>query len=82
MKTAKEWVDENSQSGPFDIVPSCKDAEALVLEIQTDACNSLALVVIEFLEGLKVSHERIFEIIHSKPDHPTPEQIFMDARKI
>jgi len=37
MKTAKQWVDENSQSGPFDTVFSCQDAENLVKEIQTDA---------------------------------------------
>ena len=37
MKTAKQWVDENSQSGAFDTVGSCKEAEALVLSIQRDA---------------------------------------------
>lgn len=45
MKTAKQWVDENSQSGPFDTVIFCEDAEALVKEIQTDA-ESNALEVL------------------------------------
>jgi hypothetical protein len=39
MKTAKQWVDENSQSGPFDTVGNCKDAEALVLAIQDGVAN-------------------------------------------
>lgn len=40
MKTPKQWVDENTQSGAFDCVHSCKDAEALVAEIQKDAIDS------------------------------------------
>jgi hypothetical protein len=37
MKTAKEWVNENSQSGPFDTVGDCEEAESLVKAIQKDA---------------------------------------------
>ena len=37
MKTAEQWVAENSQSGAFDTIGSCKEAEALVLNIQRDA---------------------------------------------
>jgi hypothetical protein len=42
MKTARQWVNENSQSGPFDTVGCCADAEALVREIQADAIRSEA----------------------------------------
>lgn len=41
MKTAKQWVDENSSSGPFDNVHSCVHAEQLVKEIQQDAIASV-----------------------------------------
>lgn len=37
MKTPKEWVDENSQSGPFDALSSCREAEDLVRRVQEDA---------------------------------------------
>jgi hypothetical protein len=36
LKPAKDWVDENSQSGAFDCVGSCVEAEKLVMAIQAD----------------------------------------------
>ena len=42
MKTAAQWVNENSQSGPFDTVGDTEEAEALVLAIQRDALEGLA----------------------------------------
>lgn len=41
MKTAKEWVDENSQSGPFDMILSCKEAAEVVRDIQIDATSEI-----------------------------------------
>jgi hypothetical protein len=39
MKSAKEWVDEYSQSGAFDLVMDCRHAEEIVAEIQEDAID-------------------------------------------
>ena len=43
MKSSKQWVDELSQSGPFDLVESCKDAEYIVRQIQLDVVRDLEL---------------------------------------
>ena len=43
MKSPKQWVDEYSQSGPFDLVGQTIDAEELVLQIQTDAVREVIL---------------------------------------
>ena len=40
MKTAEEWIDEYSQSGPFDLIDDTKTATALVHAIQDDAIAS------------------------------------------
>jgi hypothetical protein len=36
LKSAKDWVDGNSQSGAFDCVGSCVEAEKLIRAIQED----------------------------------------------
>jgi len=41
MKSAKQWVDEYSQSGAFDLVEDCNEAELIVQQIQQDAVNEL-----------------------------------------
>jgi len=41
MKTPKQWVNENSQSGPFDTVIDSEDAEKLIQEIQLDAMKTI-----------------------------------------
>lgn len=41
MKSAKQWVDQFSQSGAFDMVKNCKEAEFIVRQIQLDAVNEL-----------------------------------------
>jgi hypothetical protein len=53
MKTAKQWVDENSQSGAFDTVGSCADAESLVAEIQRDAMLEVSNALDEYHEALR-----------------------------
>jgi hypothetical protein len=40
MKSAKQWMEENSQSGPFDLVQDCDAAERLIYEIQEDAAGA------------------------------------------
>ncbi len=42
MKSPKQWVDEHSQSGPFDCVFSTTAAESLVEQIQADAAASVS----------------------------------------
>jgi hypothetical protein len=37
MRSAREWVDEVSQSGAFDLVNDIHEAEELVRKIQEDA---------------------------------------------
>ena len=41
MKTAKQWVLENSQSGAFDSVGDIEDATIVIEEIQKDAVASI-----------------------------------------
>jgi|DEB0MinimDraft_4_1074332.scaffolds.fasta_scaffold46108_2 hypothetical protein len=41
MKSAKQWVDEYSQSGAFDLVEDCNEAELIVQQIQQDTVNEL-----------------------------------------
>lgn len=41
MKSAKQWVDEYSQSGAFDLVEDCNEAKLIVERIQQDAVNEL-----------------------------------------
>ncbi len=41
MKTAKQWVDETSQSGAFDLIVDCDDAELLIKKIQADAMERI-----------------------------------------
>jgi hypothetical protein len=43
MKSAKQWVDEYSQSGAFDLVEDCNEAELIVQQIQQDAVNVISL---------------------------------------
>ena len=40
MKTAEEWIDEYSQSGPFDCIDDTKTATAVIHAIQYDAIAS------------------------------------------
>ena len=42
MKSAKKWLDEKTQSGPFDLVRSLTEAEQFVREIQADALEHAA----------------------------------------
>ena len=47
MKTAAQWVSENSQSGAFDIVHDSEHAERLVREIQAEAMRQSAKCIAE-----------------------------------
>lgn len=53
MKTPKQWVDENSQSGPFDTVLSSADAETLVEAIQRDALLEVSNALDEYHDALR-----------------------------
>lgn len=53
MKTPKEWVNEYSQSGPFDLVGSTEEAEQIVKWIQADAVWGAAMCVEK--EAMKLS---------------------------
>jgi len=61
MKTAKQWVDEHSQSGAFDCINSIADAETLVRAIQGDAMIQAAGIVNAMSRGT-ASEERAIAI--------------------
>lgn len=41
MKSAEEWVEKYSQSGPFDMIESTEEAIEMVKKIQEDAMRAL-----------------------------------------
>lgn len=81
MKTAKQWVDENSQSGAFDTVGSCKDAETLVEAIQKDVLKSFIQTPKGELEVICETVARLTEIrqrgcAHLSVENFAPDLLF------
>ena len=50
MKRAKEWVDEYSQSGAFDLIDSCAEAEEIVKKIQDDIFKHCAVKMVRLMK--------------------------------
>jgi len=63
MKSAKEWVDEHSQSGAFDLVMDTEHAERIVTEIQRDALMYMATALVDEAEEKLRSEKRRLENI-------------------
>lgn len=55
IKPASEWVDENSQSGAFDLVEGIEEAELLIQRVQSNCCKATCGVLLkemgDLLEG-------------------------------
>lgn len=84
MKTAEEWIDENSQSGALDLINSTSDAVELIEAIQKDARDD-TFTDTSVQQEYKILKD-INEILQHKIDTQYEElasmrQKWLDARK-